>query len=226
MTMKHQTTGARTTKHDTTALALLGAMFIVLAIVGGASLSAAGTGALQKIVSVIGFGNTSAIEAEQHRQAAVLATLEPMIHSVSADVGAVNKRLNGANAATINDRFSAIDADIAALVAEIKSLRQARAVQGESYSWLEPVGHLDSSVVALRSSLDEHQATYRKDMGVINKRLDKLEQVLSRDLTASIPHITPRRKIVRRKPTQPRTPSPVAAFGPSSPQTMFGVQAY
>jgi hypothetical protein len=225
MTMKHQTTGARTTKHDTTALALLGAMFIVLAIVGGASLSAAGTGALQKFVSVIGFGNTSAIEAEQQRQAAVLATLEPMIQSVSADVGTVNKRLNGANAATINDRFSAIDADISALVAEIKSLRQARA-QGDSYSWLEPVSNMDSSVVALRSSLDEHQATYRKDMGVINKRLDKLEQVLSRDLTASIPHIAPRRKIVRRKPLQPRTPGPVAAWGPSSPQTMFGVQGY
>src|SRR5262245_20895546 len=224
MTMKQQTTGARATKHDTTALALLGAMLIVLAIVGGASLSAAGSGALQKIVSVAGFGNTTAIEAEQSRQAAVLATLEPMIQSVSADVGAVNKRLNGANAATINDRFSAIDADIAALVAEIKSLRQARLQ--DNYSWLEPVGHLDSSVLALRSSLDEHQATYRKDMGVINKRLDKLEQTLSRDLTASIPHIAPRRKIVRRKPVQPRTPSPVAAFGPSAPETMFGVQAY
>ena len=223
--MKNQTTATRATKHDTTALALLGAMFIVLAIVGGASLSAAGTGALQKVVSVIGFGNTTALEAEQNRQAAVLATLEPMLHSVSADVGAVNKRLNGANAATINDRFSAIDSDIAALVAEIKSLRQARA-QGNSLSWLEPVGNLDSSVLALRSSLDEHQQTYRKDMGIINKRLDKLEQVLSRDLTASIPHVAPRRKIVRRKPVQPRTPGPVAAFGPSSPQTMFGGQSY
>jgi hypothetical protein len=220
--MKNQTTNTRSTKHDTTALALLGAMFIVLAIVGGASLSAAGSGALQKVVSVVGFGNTTAIEAEQHRQAAVLATLEPIIQSVSADVSTVNKRLNGANAATINDRFSAIDADISALVAEIKSLRQTR----DSYAWLEPISNVDSSVLALRSSLDEHQAVYRKDMGVINKRLDKLEQVLSRDLTASIPHIAPRKRIVRRKPLQPRTPGPVAAWGPSSPQTMFGVQGY
>jgi len=34
----------RASKHDTTALALFGAMFIVLAIVGGASLSAVGSG--------------------------------------------------------------------------------------------------------------------------------------------------------------------------------------
>src|SRR5215475_5617005 len=92
--MRNQTTVARPSKHDTTALALLGAMFIVLAIVGGASLSAAGTGALQKIVSLIGFGNTSAVETEQRRQAAVLATLESTIYAVSADVGTLNKRIN------------------------------------------------------------------------------------------------------------------------------------
>ena len=218
--MKNQTTVVRASKHDTTALALLGAMFIVLAIVGGASLSAAGTGALQKIVSLIGFGNTSAVETEQRRQAAVLATLESTIYAVSADVGTLNKRINAANEGTINDRFSAVDADIAALVAEIKSLRQARTTD-----WANPVGQLDTSILALRSSFDDHQQAYRRDIGTINKRLDKLEQAMARDLTGSI-HLATRKKPVRRRPPQVRTPGPVTASGPSSPGTMFGVNSY
>jgi len=205
-------------------LALLGAMFIVLAIVGGASLSAAGTGALQKVVSVIGIGNTSAIEAEQRRQAEVLATLEPMIHSVSTEVNVINKRLvksGDHDNATLNDRFAAVDADIAALVAEIKSLRQTRTTE----AWANPVGQLDKSVLALRSSFDEHQQAYRKDMGTINKRLDRLEQFMARDLTGSI-HLTARKKpVVRRRP-HIKTPGPLAASGPSSPGTIFGTQGY
>src|SRR5262245_7715964 len=221
--MKNQTTVARASKHDTTALALLGAMFIVLAIVGGASLSAAGTGALQKVVSVIGFGNTSAIETEQRRQAEVLATLEPIVHSVSTEVNVINKRLvkgSDHDNATVNDRFAVVDADIAALVAEIKSLRQARTAD-----WANPVGQLDTSIVALRSSFDEHQQAYRKDIGGINKRLDRLEQFMARDLTGSI-HLTARKKPVRRRAPQIRTPGPAAAAGPSAPQTMFGVASY
>jgi hypothetical protein len=222
MTMKNQTTAARATKHDTTALALLGAMFIVLAIVGGASLSAAGTGALQKIVSAIGFGDTSTLEAEQRRQAATLASLEPVIQSVSSDVGTLKKRLNGGHDGTVNDRFAAVDADIAALVAEIRSLRQTRVQPASGEPWYEPVGRLDTSVLALRSSLDEHQQIYRKDIGAIHKRLDRLEQ--AREATGSI-HLMARKRTVRRKPSI-KTPAPVAAWGPSAPETMFGVQAH
>src|SRR5262245_3068636 len=221
--MKNQTTVARASKHDTTALALLGAMFIVLAIVGGASLSAAGTGALQKIVSLIGFGNASAVETEQRRQAAVLATLQSTIYAVSADVGTLNKRLiksGDYDSATVNDRFAVVDADIAALVAEIKSLRQARTTD-----WANPVGQLDASILALRSSFDEQQEAYRRDIGTINKRLDKLEQAMARDLTGSI-HLATRKKPVRRRPPQVRTPGPVTASGPPSPGTMFGVNSY
>ncbi|HKA70446.1 MAG TPA: hypothetical protein VKE26_01485 [Xanthobacteraceae bacterium] len=218
--MRNQTTVARPSKHDTTALALLGAMFIVLAIVGGASLSAAGTGALQKIVSLIGLGNTSAVETEQRRQAAVLTTLQSTIYGVSADVGTLNKRINAGIDGTINDRFSAVDADIAALVAEIKFLRQARTTD-----WANPVGQLDTSILALRSSFDEHQQAYRRDIGTINKRLDKLEQAMARDLTGSI-HLATRKKPVRRRPPQVRTPGPVTASGPPSPGTMFGVNSY
>src|SRR5262249_61707613 len=103
--MKNQTTVVRASKHDATALALLGAMFIVLAIVGGASLSAAGTGALQKIVSLIGFGNTSAVETEQRRQAAGLATLQATVYGGSAGGGALNKRINAAHHRNINEHL-------------------------------------------------------------------------------------------------------------------------
>src|SRR5262249_24990813 len=124
------------------------------------------------------------------------------------------------------DRFAAVDADIAALVAEIKSLRQARTTE-----WANPVGQLDTSIVALRSSFDEHQQAYRKDIGGINKRLHPPQQFLSRGTTGSIPltaaiHLTARKKpVVRRRP-QIRTPGPVAAAGPSSPATMFGTPSF
>jgi hypothetical protein len=42
--------GSKTSKTDTTAVALLGAMLLVLATLGGASLSAGASGALQEII--------------------------------------------------------------------------------------------------------------------------------------------------------------------------------
>src|SRR5256885_2197989 len=123
-------------KRDTTALVLLGAMFIALAMIGSASLSAVGPSAFQDIVNAIGFGRNSAIEAEQRRQAAVLDALSEMVHTVSADVGTLTTRVKfaGQNDVTVNDRFSLLDADIAALVAEIRSLRAAGSETSEPES--------------------------------------------------------------------------------------------
>jgi hypothetical protein len=210
MTHKNQQ-GLQKSKRDTTALALLGAMLVVLAIVCGTSLSAAGAGAFQHVMNTFGFGRTADIEAEQQRQAATLAALEPVIQSISADVGTLNRRVKTADSnPAISERFAAMDADIAALVAEIKAIRTS---QTGAQLWADPVGRLDtalgstqSDVLALRSSFDEQSQAFRKDIGVINKdigginrRLDRLEQTLARDLTASI-HVPVRKRIVRRKP--------------------------
>src|SRR5262245_35682242 len=209
MLYKNQADGLRKSKRDTTALALVGAMFVALAMVCGVSLSAIGSGALHDAMNAMGFGRFSAIETEQRRQAAVLASLEPMIQSVASEVGALNRRVRTAepDILALNDRFALIDSDIAALVAELKSVR----AQTGTDAWREPVERLDTSVAAtradlgaLRLSLDDQAQTHHKeigaltkDLGAFSKRLERLEQTVSRDLTASI---ASRRKIVRRKP--------------------------
>jgi hypothetical protein len=210
MTHKNQQ-AVQKSKRDTTALALLGAMLVVLAIVCGTSLSAAGAGAFQHVMNTFGFGRTADIEAEQQRQAATLAALEPVIQTMAADLGTLNRRVKTTDAnPTINERFAAMDADIAGLVAEIKAMRTS---QTSSQSWVDPVGRLDtavsstqSDVLALRSSFDEQSHAFRKDIGAINKdigginrRLDRLEQTLSHDLTSAI-HVPVRKRFVRRKP--------------------------
>jgi hypothetical protein len=223
--------GLQKSKRDTTALALLGAMLVVLAIVCGTSLSAAGAGAFHQVMNAFGLGRFADIEAEQQRQAASLAALEPVIQNMAADVGTLNRRVKTADSnLAVNERFAAMDADIAALVAEIKAMRTT---QTSAQSWVDPVSRLDtalstsqSDVLALRSSFDEQSQVFRKDIGSINKRLDKLEQTLARDLTASI-HVPLRRKFVRRKPR----PHMIAVGSPLwsntlPPQTFLATQAH
>src|SRR2546430_8777273 len=108
MTQTNQPDVARPSKRDTTALVLLGTMFIALAMIGSASLSAVGPSAFHDIVNAIGFGRNSAIEAEQRRQAAVLDALSEMVHTVSADVGTLTTRVKLAdqNEVVVIDRFS------------------------------------------------------------------------------------------------------------------------
>jgi hypothetical protein len=206
MTQTNQAEAARTSKRDTTALVLLGAMFIALAMIGSASLSAVGPSAFQDIVNAIGFGRNSAIEAEQRRQAAVLEALSDMVHTVAADVGSLSNRakISDQTEVAVSDRFSLLDADIAALVAEIRSLRVTANEASEHASVIRVDPGLEiaqTDIVALRSSFDAHEQTYRKDIATINKRIDRLEQLANRDYTSSIrtqPQV--RRSKVRRIP--------------------------
>jgi len=220
MTQTPQAAAARTSKRDTTALILLGAMFIALAMIGSASLSAVGPTALQDIVNAIGFGRSAAVEAEQRRQAAVLEALGDMVHSVSADVGSLSSRarVSDQTEVAVSDRFSLLDADIAALVAEIRSLRATASEASEHTSVVRVDNDLDEAktdIHALRSSFDAHEQAYRNDMAAVNKdmatmnqnmatmnkRIDRLEQMLNRDNTSSIRTQTQiRRSKVRRIP--------------------------
>jgi hypothetical protein len=205
MTQTNQAEAARTSKRDTTALVLLGAMFIALAMIGSASLSAVGPSAFQDIVNAIGLGRSAAIETEQRRQAAVLDALSEMVHTVSADVGTLTTRVKFAdqNDVAVSDRFSLLDSDIAALVAEIRSLRTV----GSDPFDPGPVDHVDNDlraaqtdILALRSSFDAHEQIYRKDMASMTKRIDRLEQIVNnRDLTSSI-QTQMRKSKVRRAP--------------------------
>ena len=218
-----------TSRRDATALALLGAMLLALAMVGSASLSAIGSGSFQQVLNAIGLGTSPVIESEQRRQAAVLDSLGRIVHNMSADVGSLNARIKQADSheAAVSDRFALVDADIAALSAEVRSLRTARA-QTASEPWREPVDRVDTEVaatrsdlVALRSSLDGFDQTYRKDINTITKRLDRLEQSAGRDLTSSLrPQV--RKKQVRHSLPLPATVAGTAMWGDGTiPQNRF-----
>ena len=254
MTTKDVSADVRKPKRDGATLAILGAMFIALALVCGASLTAFGSGAVDEVMHALGYSRVSVLESEQRRQAAVLATLEPLVRDLAGEVGSLNRRITSAHHddTAVNDRLALVDADIAALVAETKSLRAAQHEMGQSLEtargelrrepvaqWREPVEHLDEAisatrgdvsvtrrdVLALRSTLDDRDEAYRKDIGVLFRRLDRLEQATSRDLTSSIrvpsrvsSRVAPRKKVVRRK-HRARTAAATSPWG--DPQATF-----
>jgi hypothetical protein len=221
---------------DATALALLGAMFLALAAVGGASLSASSAGTLQGIVQSLGFGRATEIETDQQRQAAAIADLKRVVHAVSADVGAIGTRLTHTDhqGIAVNDRLALVDAEIAAVVAEVRSLRAARN-EPAATPWRAPLDQLDAALIDtrselgdLRTSLVEHDQNYRKDIGAITGRLDRLEHMMTRDLTASIRPVV-RKKSMRRKarairPAQPHGESPVVSHAAVAPIVSFDMQ--
>jgi hypothetical protein len=158
---------------DYTALALLGAMLLALAVTMGASLSAVGSGALQEALRSLGWGRNAEIIAEQNRQRAALAAFEQMIQSTNAEIGALNQRTSvseSRNAATIW-HLSKVDGELLRLKSDVQDVKAAR-----------------EDALELRSTIDEMEKTARKDVAAITKRLDKLEQAIDpRDTTSSVP---------------------------------------
>jgi hypothetical protein len=179
-------------KSDFTALALMIGMVLAVAVTAGASLSAAGSGALQQAMRSLGFGRDSEIQAEQRRQAATLSQIERIIGRMDNEIGALTTRVirteSSENATT--DSVAQLDDAFTALSSEMKELRAAA---GEP--WRKPVEHLNAAVagtrgdiITLRSSLDAYDQMHRNDVGAITKRLDRLEKSLAaRDATATIP---------------------------------------
>src|SRR5262249_6228310 len=201
----------RTSRTDATALALLGAMFLALAIVGSVSLTANASETFHDIMHTIGLGRSSVIEAEQQRQAAAIADLSRSLQAIANDIG---KTVDHRDLA-VSDRFALMDADIAALVAQL------RAVRADTGQLQVKVADLDATVIAtrnqlgtldhalggpldafgtLRSSLDEHAAGNDRDIAALTSRLDRLEHMATRDLTGAIKTSVVRKKQVRRRP--------------------------
>jgi len=226
-------TAAVHTKRDSVALALLGGMFIALAIVGSASLGVVGPSVFQDIVGAIGFTRNAAIETEQRRHAAEINTLSQMIENMSDDVRSLTGRVKLAEQSdvAVSDRFSLVDVEIASLLAEVRDLRSVR---GENEPWRDPVERIDGAVsstnndiLKLRSSLDEHNQAYRKELTTVARRLDRLEHLVTRDLTGSIrtevrkqvrhAHPAVRRVHVRTAATAARASAAPATTAPANP---------
>jgi hypothetical protein len=175
-------------------------MVLAVAVTVGASLSAAGSGALQQALRSMGFGRDTEIQTEQRKQAAALAVMERIISRMDNEIGGLTTRITQAesNETIASERFARLDGELATVTTDIKDLR-LRSENAGGEVWRKPVDHLNaavtgarSDIINLRSSLDAYDQTRRGDVGALSKRIDRLEQALViRDATASIPNAAP-----------------------------------
>ena len=179
-------------KRDSTALALMVAMFLAVAVTGGASLSSVGSGAFQDTLRTLGFGRETEIQAEQRKQAAVVAEMERIISRMDNEIGTLTTRVARAESgeAATGERIAKLDGGLASLGSDVQDLR---ARENTNETWRKPVDHLNSAVtgargdiVTLRSSLDAYEQSRRSDMNALTKRLDRLERAIAREVTSSI----------------------------------------
>jgi TolA-binding protein len=183
--------------NDSTATALLIGMVLAVGVTAAASFSAAGSGALQETLRTLGFGRDTEIQAEQRKQAAVLADFERIINRMDNEIGGLSSRVarTAANDRAVSERLSHIDSGIAALTGEMQDVR-ARSGSADGEGWHKPIEHLNTAVsgargdiITLRSSLDAYDQARRNDIGALNRRVERLEKALAApDTTASVPN--------------------------------------
>src|SRR6202795_3637970 len=97
MSKPDQTT-APLLKQDPVAFAFLIAIGLAAAVVTGGALSGVASGAAQDLLRTAGFGRDTAIEAEQHRQVAVLAKLDTALGLMRNKVAQLAARADEADA--------------------------------------------------------------------------------------------------------------------------------
>jgi chromosome segregation ATPase len=175
-------------------------MVLAVAVTVGASLSAAGSGALQQALRSMGFGRDTEIQTVQRKQAAALAEMERIISRMDNEIGGLTTRITRAesNETVASEHLARLDGELTTVTTDIKELR-LRNENAAGEAWRKPVDHLNaavtgarSDIINLRSSLDAYDQTRRGEVGALTKRLDRLEQTLAiRDATASIPNASP-----------------------------------
>jgi TolA-binding protein len=205
-------------KRDSTALALMVAMFLAVAVTGGASLSSVGSGAFQDTLRTLGFGRETEIQAEQRKQAALVAEMERLISRMDNEIGTLTTRVARTESAesVTSERLAKVDSGLASLGSDVRDLR---ARENTNETWRKPVEHLNTAVtgargdiVTLRSSLDASEQSRRSDMNALTKRLDRLERAIAREVTSSIANQPPRQPEAA-PPPPPQSGSVLDLFG-------------
>jgi hypothetical protein len=206
---------------DTTALALFGIMFLGLGLIGGSSLWGPVSNSPQLSAKTIAPVSTTFVETEQRRLADVLKTVGRNVSAIANQQDTLVRLADHSDTA-VNDRFGKLEAEISAL--ELKLRGNAESSLSDAVDQLTISGaHLWTDVSGLRSSLDEHVQTFRREIDAIATRLSAVEQgnqtpridalvarieqleqqLLARDMTSSI------RPPVRKKVGVKRKPRPV-----------------
>lgn len=161
---------------DHAAFAFLIAMSLAVAVVTGASLSGAASGAVQDILRSAGFGQDVEIKAEQRRQAMALAKIETSLGQVHSDVARLAARA---------DSVTLANAEQAARPSKDSSISDRSGPDADRLASDRSANEFEFA--ALRTSLDEHDVRNRQELIAVNKRVDWLEAlVYSRDATGSV----------------------------------------
>jgi hypothetical protein len=211
-------------KREIKAFALLGAVVLALAGVGSIWLGATASETIQDVWQAVRFAPPSGIEGEQQRQAAAIAELSRTVQAIAASVDTMATRSKASDHydVAMSDRFALIDTDIAAVTAELKSLRAAAIDPAAVADLRLRTERLEATAAetrrdfdVLRTSLDAYARIQGGDFAVITHRLDRLEQMGARELTGSI-RTPARKKQVRRKPRAIKAAQPRRGMPPFS----------
>jgi TolA-binding protein len=157
-------------KQDPVAFAFLIAIGLAAAVATGSALSSVASGAAQDLLRAAGFGRDTAIEAEQHRQGAVLARLENSLGLVRNKVAQLSTRADETDA-------------------QLRASSPPQAIAGEPEA---RVDDLEIGLASLRTSLVEEEERNREALAAVNKRVDWLETlVYGHDATGSVQGAAP-----------------------------------
>jgi hypothetical protein len=161
--------------------------------------------------------DANALAAEQRKQADAIRKLERGLIKVGIEQDSTNKQLDHADSGSVY-RFGQVEAGIATLESKLKADTAAGALSDAIGQLGVAAAHTRTDIYGLRSSLDEHVQAYRKEIAAIAtrldaveqasqshridalvERLDRLEQLVSRDMTSSIRPPARKKALVKRK---------------------------
>jgi maltooligosyltrehalose synthase len=228
--MTESSTAAVPGRRYFTASTVLAGVLVAIAVTGVATLTAAGSGALQRAIELAGFGQSAVVEHDQHRRAATVAGLDAMVVTLSSELGDLTRQhqVSGAQQDELLARIAELDRELGALreqVAREGLFQQDTVLRGAVTDLSTLQASFEQSQIAqqkafgnLQQGLNAQQAA----LAEVTRRLAQLDTTLAaREVTSSISAKPAKRraKVARSKPRL--ASQPVLSGVPSSVVTTF-----
>lgn len=216
-------TPAASARRSFNASTMLAGVLIAVAVTGVATLSAAGSGALQHAIEFAGFGKSSAVETEQQRQAAAIAGLDAMVATMSNELGDLSRQnqVSGSHHDDLLARVAELDREIGSLrekIAREGLFQQDTVLRGALTDLTDLQTTVDqnkNAIAGLQASVQQSEAAQQQSLAEIARRLHQLESsVAGREVTSSVTKpAKPRAKVARK---QRPAPAPELSGAPDS----------
>jgi chromosome segregation ATPase len=213
-------------KRDYTASTLLAGVLVAVAVTGVATVSATGSGVLQRAMEFAGFGQGTAAEHEQDRQAARIAGLDAMIVTMSNELGDVarQQQVSGSQHDDLIKVIGELDREVVTLrdqIAREGLFQQDTVLRGaltELSALQADVEQNKAETQKAIAGLSETQAAQETTLAAVAKRLSQVEDTLAqREVTSSISTPKPPRRRVKIARSKPRlAPPPVLNVAPDT----------